>query len=250
MGDEPAMLKMKLRDVPVIVDRDRARAARTAVSEYGVDTVILDDGFQQWRIRKDLEIVAIDAGSAFGNRMTIPRGILREPLAALKRADLFVITKTNLYSHARDTNNILKRINPAAQLFETEHVLTGIYPLANPDMQVNTGTLKGKKVFLVSGIGDPLSFEKIIEHAGMSIGHARVYPDHHLYTKADAEWILRECRARGIDTVITTEKDSVRLAPVMVRQAGDIRILVLKISLRLKDDEQGFHTRLRGIYSA
>jgi tetraacyldisaccharide 4'-kinase len=250
MGDEPAMLKMRLKDVPVIVDHDRARGARLAIAEYGVDTVILDDGFQQWKLKKDLEIVAIDAGCSFGNMQVIPRGVLREPLSALQRADVFVITKTNLNPEAGEVSGFLKSFNPGAPVFESEHALIGFYLSERPGSLAGIDALKGKKAVLVSGIGDPVSFEKIIAQSGVSIGHAFAFPDHHPYTENDAERIFRECRERAIDTVITTEKDSVRFVPVMGSKPKNVQVWIVRIALRLKNDEQGFCIRLRGIYSA
>jgi tetraacyldisaccharide 4'-kinase len=250
MGDEPAMLHINLKDVPVIVDSDRARGARVAISEYGVDTVILDDGFQQWKLKKDLEIVAIDAGSAFGNRQVIPRGILREPLTALKRADVFVITKTNLNPGAGAISGFLKNFNPGAPVFEAEHVPLGYYSPERPGFLAGIDGLKGKKAVLVSGIGDPVSFEKIIAQSGVNIGQVFVFPDHHPYTEKDVERIFRECRERAVDTVITTEKDCARFVPVLGPKPKNLQVWIVKIALRLKNDEQGFCTRLRGVYSA
>ncbi len=250
MGDEPAMLQMKLKGVPVVVDPDRVRAARQAIAAYGVDTLILDDGFQQWKLKKDLDIMSVDAGSAFGNRQVIPRGILREPLSALKRADVFVITKTNLNPCTAQVYGLLAAINPKAPVFEAEYLLSDFYSPAGAGFTVNKDSLKGKKTALVSGIGDPASFEKLMAQSGVDPARVFIFPDHHPYTKADAERIFQECRRDGIDTIITTEKDSVRFLPVAGAKPRNLQIWVARIALGLKNDEQGFFTRLRGLHPA
>ena len=94
--DEIYMLKDKLKDIPVLAGRNRIRTARYALKHYGADTIILDDGFQHWRLERDLDIVLIDVKFPFGNRSLTPRGILREPLSSLSRADVFGLTNSDL----------------------------------------------------------------------------------------------------------------------------------------------------------
>ncbi|MFH1339262.1 MAG: tetraacyldisaccharide 4'-kinase, partial [Candidatus Omnitrophota bacterium] len=160
MGDEPFMLSKNLCDIPVIVDKDRIRAAKKAIRDYGTDAVILDDGFQQWRISKDLEIVTIDATNPFGNLRLLPRGILREPLSSLKRADIFVLAKVNLRPANQGIEEILKKVNPGALIVEAIHSPLGFYRIGDSrDNLLGPGEFKGKKASLVCGIADPRSFE-------------------------------------------------------------------------------------------
>ena len=158
IGDEAAMLFKNLGDVPVIVDADRIRAANKAIRDYKVDKVILDDGFQQWRIRKDLEIVAIDAVNPFGNRHMLPRGILREPLSSLKRADIFVLTKVNFSPDVRKTEDILRSINPRAVIFKSIHKPKGFYDITRPQELLPVDLLRGKRVTSLCAIAGPDAF--------------------------------------------------------------------------------------------
>lgn len=120
MGDEPYMLHKRL-GVAVVVGKNRVKSADYAISRYAPQAIILDDGFQQWKLKKDLEIVTIDAGNPFGNRQMLPRGILRQPLSSLIQADVIVLTKTNLVNTSRDTIDTIKKINQKALILEAAH---------------------------------------------------------------------------------------------------------------------------------
>jgi len=247
MGDEPLMLAGRLEGVPVIVDADRRRAAERAIRQYGTDTAVLDDGFQQWQIKKDLEIVTVDATDPFGNRNMLPRGILREPLSSLKRADIFILTKTNLNPDVEDIKSALAEINPRAALFESAHVPVGFYEIQAPGRILSLNIFRGKTVALFCGIGDPDSFENLISSNGINAGLSFKFPDHHHYTPADLENIVRRAKEKGIDTVITTEKDAARLDELGALSLG-LAVYVLRIELKIVKDEQGFFNRLLGLY--
>jgi len=249
MGDEPYMLKANLKDVPVIVDADRIRAANFAISKYGVDTVILDDGFQQWKISKDLEIVTIDANNPLGNKNLLPRGILREPLSSLRRADLFVLTKTNLCTD-KDIEKIkdeLNKLNSKGLVIESVHKPLGFYNIDKPEELFNGESLKEKTVTLFSGVGDPDSFENLITSLGIRIGLSFRFSDHYNYTKCDLDRIIKGSRDKFIDTIITTQKDAARLYSLQLT-AYSLQLLVLRIELAIKD-EQIFYNRLLKPYS-
>jgi len=248
MGDEPYMLKINLKDVPVLVNADRIRAAKLAMRDYAVDTVILDDGFQQWRLKKDLEIVTIDAVCPFGNRRLIPRGILREPLSSLKRADMFVLTKTNFNPHNEDIKNFLKSINPQAPVAESIHSPVFFYEINKASEPLGINIFQGKTVTLFSGIGGPDSFENLIKGLGIKAGLSFRFCDHHNYTKEDLDSIIRSSKEKNIDTIITTEKDAVRLYELRVTNY-ELRILFLRIELKIIKDEQEFYNRLLRVYS-
>jgi tetraacyldisaccharide 4'-kinase len=170
LGDEPYMLSRNLGDIPIIVNSDRIKAAKYAINDFKVDTVLLDDGFQQWHIKKDLEVVTIDSTNPFGNRHMIPRGILREPLSFLRRADVFILTKTNLAIGVKNILDFLSRINPRALILESVHNPAGFYKLGLNDGLLDANVLKDKVVTLISGIGDPDSFESLIRSMGIEIG--------------------------------------------------------------------------------
>ncbi|OGX24350.1 MAG: tetraacyldisaccharide 4'-kinase [Omnitrophica WOR_2 bacterium RIFCSPHIGHO2_02_FULL_45_21] len=257
MGDEAYMLSRSLGSVPVIVDADRARGAASAVKGYGVEAVLLDDGFQQWRIKKDLEIVVIDATCPFGNRHMIPRGVLREPLSSLRRADIFVLTKINLAIQGTSgLKDFLRSMNSRAEIFESAYEPMGFYLVfstgrddsrpAGADL-LNVNVLRGKVATLVSGIANPDSFEYLIRRLGIRIGLSFQFPDHYAYQQSVMEEIVKKSRAQNIDTIITTEKDSVRMPTKTL--SAQINIFALRIELKITNNEKEFFNRISGVFT-
>lgn len=249
MGDEPRMLSKNLGDLPVIVDKNRARGAKRAIREYNSDTVILDDGMQQWHIKKDLEIVTIDALNPFGNRHMLPRGILRQPLSYLKNADIFVLTKINLTNNLDGLVSVLNKYNPKALVVESVHYPMGFYEISKPQELFNVGYLKGKEVALLSGIGNPDSFSKLISSLGIRVGLDLRFSDHHNYTSGELEVIAGKVKESGIKVVVTTEKDAARFSDESFSIFDDLQFLVLRIELKIVKNEELFFSRLFRLYS-
>jgi tetraacyldisaccharide 4'-kinase len=247
MGDEPFMLKERLKDIPVIVDANRFRAGERAVREYKADTVILDDGLQQWRLKKDLEIVTVSATCPFGNRRLLPCGILRQPLFSLKCADIFLLTKTNLSRDVAKIKDTLFKINPDALILESFHRPIGFYNIKDPSRALPADGLKGRTATIFSGIGEPLSFKETVKNLGITVGLSFEFPDHHNYTQKEMDGIISSSAEKKIATVITTEKDSTRLGHSGISY-GECEILVMRIEITINEEEK-FHSRLRGVYA-
>lgn len=256
MGDEPFMLLENLSSVPakgrpgiaLIVNPDRISAAHAAIRDYKADTVIMDDAFQQWHIKKDLNIVVVDAANPFGNRQMIPRGILREPLSALKRADVFLLTKTNISPESGVLKGQLKNINSNADIFESRHSPQYFYPVGQRQNRLELSAFDGRSAVLFCGIADPDSFVTTLRHIGIRPESVFKYPDHYSYTQADMDNIAAEAKAKQAEVLITTEKDAARLSGL--RLAGyELQILVLRIAIEIKD-EQRFVDRLLRVYSS
>ncbi len=246
-ADEPLMLQENLQDVPVIVGADRVAGIKRAIAEYAIDTVIIDDGFQQWRIKKDLDIVTVDSLNPFGNKQMIPRGILRQPLSSLKAAEIFVLTKTDMDPQLDSLDIFLNRINPGAVISQSVHNPVGFYELGRKDARLNLNALKEKTVVLFSGIADPASFAASVKKLGIKIGAAFEFSDHHVYTLQDMDNIIKVSKEKGIDTVLTTEKDAVKLRYLQFANYN-LPIYVLCIELQITKNEKGFLERLSGVY--
>ena len=243
LGDEPYMLSLNLAGVPVLAGTDRIALIKEAINKHSADTVILDDAFQQWKIRKDLEIVAIDAVNFLGNRQMIPRGTLREPVSSLRRADVFALTKSDLIRDPQVLDQELSRLKPGALIIHCLHQPVGLYRITSPGDLQSLGVLKGKKVAALSGIGDPDSFEKLLLNLGVDIGLSLQYPDHHDYQNRELVEIAEKLKAADIDTVITTQKDAARLVGLRPETTG-LQILVLRIELKITKNVKDFHSRL------
>ncbi|MFA5199725.1 MAG: tetraacyldisaccharide 4'-kinase [Candidatus Omnitrophota bacterium] len=242
LGDEPAMLEKKLSFARIMVDGDRVRSGLKAIENYASDTLILDDGMQQWRIFKDLEIVTIDVTNPFGNHRLLPAGFLREPLSALKRANVFILTQCRPGLDIGDLIYDLKRINPDALIVESEHEPQGFSRIDNPTELLSLNLYKDKKALVFSGIGNPEGFEETIRSLGIKIEHTVRLPDHHDYSHEDVYNIMNEARRKDLDLVITTEKDAVKIG-------CGFNILVLNIKLKIVKNEAEFDRRLFELYS-
>jgi len=163
-GDEPYMLASNLKDVVVLVDKNRVKSGRYAIENFGCDTLLLDDGFQYWRLAgRRQDIVLIDCQQPFGNEQMLPRGTLREPPSHLARASAIFITKSE-----GDTTQLRQRIaayNPVAGIIECVH-----HPLYFEDVftgeQKDLDFIKGKRVASLSGIAQPESFEQSLVRLG------------------------------------------------------------------------------------
>jgi tetraacyldisaccharide 4'-kinase len=249
MGDEPYMLSRNLQGVQVIVNSDRVKSGKEAINARGADTLILDDGFQQWRVKKDLDIVTIDAGNPFGNGCMIPRGILREPLSALKRAHLFVLTNADTAGDLGALKAKISRINPAGLIVEARHKPAGFYALNEPSKQFDAGQLRLKPAAIVCAIGNPDSFRRLVQQMQIQVLKRFVFHDHHRYSENDMRSIAAEARKYNIRTIITTEKDSVKLQH-LAKGTAPPDIYVLKIALEITDHEEQFNSRLHSLYTA
>jgi len=188
--DEHRMLEDELPDVPVMVGQDRVKNADTAVSK-GADVIVLDDGFQHRRIRRDLDVLLVDSVSPTGNGYLLPRGVLREPVSSIRRAGAIVLTKADSLAD-KDKDHLLrqmKHLAPGVPVALTRHK-----PVFYTDV---TGTvydlehLKGKRVCLISGIADPDYFARTVSISGCSIGERLDFSDHHRYTQHDVERIRK-----------------------------------------------------------
>ncbi|MFC1624268.1 tetraacyldisaccharide 4'-kinase [Candidatus Omnitrophota bacterium] len=250
-NDEADLLSKLVPGVVVASGKDRVKTGQGTITGHSVDTILLDDGFQYRRLKRDLDIVCIDATDPFGNGWAIPMGSMREGLRGLERADIFLITKVDLVedgNRLKELEHRLRTINPKATLAKSIHSPRYFYRLTDEKI-IDAGELKDKKLILVSAIGSPRSFEKIISNLGLSTEKHFIFRDHYWYKKKDLEKIRSYCTQSGINTVITTEKDAIRLKAIK-HEIGDLNFLILSIKLDITENEKGFFNRLFGIYSS
>jgi len=246
--DEQALLKKNLPDVPVLIGEDRVKQAHRAVKLYGSKIGILDDGFQYWELKRDLDIVLINARSPFGNGRLFPRGTLRENQAALSRAEIVVYTKVDRAEAglerlkedvglAKGTRIILEAVHAPKDLYDVR---------ARKVLEVSF--LRGKRAILFSSIGDPSYFEETVRDLGAECVAHFSYRDHHDYSPRDIEAIEKRCDERRFDLIVTTEKDSVKLARLGLH-IGAYPLMVLCIEMRLTRGKEDLIARLHSLVS-
>lgn len=243
VGDEPYLLASRLHDVPVMVSKDRRTSGVCAEKKYQAEVLILDDGFQHWRLFRDLDIVVIDSTNPFGNSRLFPAGILREPLSSLKRADILVLTKSDQISNKHELIRILRTYNQDAPIVERVYKINSIETWLDHSL-VEEKSLQGKKGLAFSGIGNPVSFEKSLKLLKVEVLKHHQFPDHFFYQKRDILNLEKEAGKLGADFMITTEKDSVRI-PIM--SDLEIPIYVFKIDLEITEGEEAFWQRIEGL---
>jgi tetraacyldisaccharide 4'-kinase len=241
-GDEPYMLASNLKDVIVLVDKDRVKSGRYAIEKFGCDTLLLDDGFQYWKLAgRRRDIVLIDCQAPFGNEFLLPRGTLREPPSHLARASTIFITKSN-----GDTARLRARIakhNPNAGIIECIH-----HPLYFED--VFTGErhglefLKERKVASLSGIAQPESFERSLIELGAELVYSKRFADHHRFTQQEVLNAMNRSKKRNAHAVITTQKDAVRFPKIDRR---DLPILFMRVEIKILSGAKDFQDCVRQI---
>lgn len=241
-GDEPYMLASNLKDVIVLVDKDRVKAGRYAIEKFGCDTLLLDDGFQYWKLAgRRRDIVLIDSQQPFGNEKLLPRGTLREPPSHLARASTIFITKS-------DGNSGLLRAriakhNPSAGIIECIHA-----PLYFED--VFTGErhgldlLKGQKVASLSGIAQPESFEQSLVKLGAELVYSKRFADHHRFSQQEVLNAVNRSKKRQATAIITTQKDAVRFPKIDRR---DLPIYFMRVEIKIISGAKDFNDCVRQI---
>jgi tetraacyldisaccharide 4'-kinase len=243
VGDEPYLLASRLHDVPVIVSKNRRASGAYAERKYPAEVLVLDDGFQHWKLSRDLDIVVIDAANPFGNSKLFPAGILREPLSSLKRADIFVLNKTDQVSSKQNLIHMLKSYNQDAPIVESEYKIKSIERWFDHSL-VEKKNLEGKKCLAFSGIGNPVSFEKSLKLLNVEVLKHHKFPDHFFYQKKELLNLEKETQELSADFMITTEKDSIRI-PMMSEL--EIPIYVFKIDLVITKGEEIFWKKIEGL---
>jgi tetraacyldisaccharide 4'-kinase len=211
IGDEPALLACKLPEVPIVVGSDRYRAGRLAESRFGVDVHILDDGFQHLALARDVNIVVLDATQKLAEDALLPAGRLREPLAALKRANFAVLSRTE-FDALLDAEGLLNKANPQMRIFRSRTRLAKILDVAQ-NMNNEPEAWKGRRVLAFCGIGNARAFFDDARKWGLSLVAEKAFRDHHVYTRAELDRLSESARAMGASALITTEKDIMNLPP-------------------------------------
>ena len=214
LSDEAELIRRRAPDSACVCDADRVAGARRAIDAHAADVIVLDDGFQHRRLARDLDIVLIDATCPFGYGHVLPRGLLREPIGGLARADLVVVTRADEVDRARlgELTAEIGRYAPGVPVLRCRHAADSIVDLhGRPLSQPPPGA-----ALCFAGVGNPESFRRTIESMGVKVAGAAWYPDHHHYQPSDARRLAQAVKDGAAAWLLTTEKDAVKLARLSV----------------------------------
>lgn len=242
-GDEPILLARRLRGVAVVVGADRLAAGLWAVTNLRPDVVLLDDGFQQRRLVKDVEIVCLDARAPWGPGGLFPRGTLREPPSALARAHLLIATQADARRNLAGLLDEFRQYAGAAPCLAADYAVEGFEDLGSGAFHPAEG-LRGRSVVAFAGIAAPERLAETLVAQGAIVRDLVAFPDHHWFEPRDLETVARRARVVGAGVLVTTEKDAVRLSGLGApgsrggsdapRQAGALRLPVWALRVRLE----------------
>jgi len=235
-GDEPFMLASNLPGVVVLVDKDRVKSGLYAIDKFQTDTLILDDGFQYLRLRPHINIVLVDSTSPFGNHHVLPRGILREPIKNIRRADYVFLTKSKGGHRNEHLRRFIRKHNSRAEIIECCHMpqyLSGVYDHKRQELSY----ISGKKVAALSGIANPVSFENFIRELGGEVVYTEHFVDHHRYSEAEIENFAHASRKAGAELLLTTEKDAVRVPKIALKH---LEFMYLRIQIDILSGQENF----------
>lgn len=224
-GDEPYLLASTVPGLMVVTGPDRYTAGQVALQQLAPDVFLLDDGFQHLRLHRDLNILLLDFSRPFGNNLTLPAGILREPASALRRADMVICTRSPRKSAIPiDTGDIPTCVS--------SHTLADLLPL-NGSTPVPFSHCHGHAVLAFAGIADPGSFFAGLRAEGLNLVQTLNLPDHVVYNRERCDEIAAAMRASGADFLVTTEKDGVKLKGLCGEYAA--RTLLARLELTIEN---------------
>jgi tetraacyldisaccharide 4'-kinase len=227
-GDEPYMLAHNLKDVIVLVDKDRVKSGLYAIGQMKADTLLLDDGLQYLHLKHRLDIVLIDRQAPFGNEFLLPRGTLREPPRNLRRASYIFITK----STGQPNDQLIERIrryNRTAEIIECAHEPLHLQNVVTGE-QLPLERLRDAYIGSLCGIAAPESFEEGLRKLGARLELAKRYTDHHRYSEPEIKSFVTRCIRRDLEMIVTTEKDAVRFPRLMDVQ---VPIFFLRVEIQI-----------------
>ena len=211
-GDEPYMMALLTEGVSIVVSERRHMGVRLAVEELGADAILLDDAFQHVQLARDLDILAVDAAAPVGNGHLLPGGPLREHPSGVGRAGVLVATRCDHAGGAERVVGALGPLAPSAPVVETRMKPVEFWDVGTGDT-VRAADLREHGCLALSSIADPSDFERTLAKLRMNVLGRLALPDHHDYSGDDVDVVVEAAREVGADTILTTEKDAVRLRP-------------------------------------
>ena len=253
-GDEPYMMAKKLKDVPVIVGKNRFKAGWLAVRKFNPDVIVLDDGFQHLKLQRDLDLVLLDCRKPFGNGHLLPRGVMREPVSALLCADAIILTKSDTVNN-NETSSLPKKLRSYERkkpVYRTFHH-PFVYKTVKEEkslfensiqgvLRLNLASIRGRTVFAFSGLADNHNFQQTVKSLKCNVSGFMEFSDHHPYSDRDLKDISAAAKRSMSECIVTTEKDYVRIAH-KIDWPDDL--FVIGIEIDFGADEKRFNSYIK-----
>jgi len=230
VGDEPALLARMLPEVPIVVCADRFRSGQVAEKRFQVTAHILDDGFQHLALARSVDLVALDATQAISNWQLLPAGRQREPLSALRRAQIVVITRTDS-ADSTSLEELVIRVHPGAKVFRSGTELRG-WTNAWSGEAVPIERIHEQKAAAFCAIGNPKAFFADLRRWGFDLVAKDAFADHHVYTGEEIQELVTSARSKGATVLLTTQKDAVKFSRDW---AAELPILACVIEAQIRD---------------
>jgi tetraacyldisaccharide 4'-kinase len=230
VGDEPLLIAERCPGVAVAVGANRYKTGQYVLSRFNLDTLLLDDGFQHLALKRDVDIVVVDATEALSNDYLLPRGRLREPLSALRRASLALVTRARQVSNLRQQMKVLGTVAPELPVCLTDFKIVGLWKLGTRDRE-SESALKGQRVVAMSGIGNPQSFQTLLTSLGAIVLDHAIFPDHHYYTREEVRRVVKMAEQLRADRIVTTEKDAMKLNCIEEIRNGVMNLWAVRIDV-------------------
>jgi tetraacyldisaccharide 4'-kinase len=231
LNDEARELHQRLPTVPHLQNPDRVVAAEKAISDHNVQVIVLDDAFQHRRIHRDLNLLLIDAANPFGFGHQLPRGLLRESVSGIRRADAVILTRADMIGRER-VDRIRNRIMSLRQnsvWIEAVHAPASWLDAAGNTSELDS--LRGKRVAAFCGIGNPQGFVHTLERLGVEVVGTNFFPDHFHFDQTSLQEISAWARGLGkIDSLVCTHKDLVKIGNVPL---GEYPLQALLVTMQI-----------------
>lgn len=232
-GDESYLMALNLNGVPIAVGKNRLQSIEHLKQTFNIDIIVMDDGFQNFSIKKDISVVVIDAVRPFGNGLLLPAGDLRETKTSLSRSDIILLNKSDLVTEHEliSLRKKISKIAPAVPIINSYYKIDSICRINNISHKEKIDSITGKKVLAISAIGNPDAFFMMIKKYNPGLLESIIFPDHCWFKKSDISRFINY--SESCDYVITTEKDYIKL---MEFDLND-RFFFLKIGMDISDND-------------
>jgi tetraacyldisaccharide 4'-kinase len=244
-NDEALVLEENLPDVPHLQGADRAALAQIAVEELESEVLVLDDGFQHRRLERSLDLVLVDATAPWGHGHLLPRGLMREPIAGLRRAHVVIVTRCDLVptETVQAIREHVRKVGPELPIVETAHQPAQWRNATRNELPL--AALRGRPVAGFCGLGNPQAFRQTLERLGLDVFAWRTFPDHHPYTRADIDALRDWARQQPENSpLVTTQKDLVKIG---LDRLGDRELWALQIRLHILVGQEALEEKLRQV---